>query len=175
MRSRLVRAGASLREKNARQFSQGPRGKEYAVRVSDFMQQVILPPLYGTHTRLPLQSAHDLAVKNTFSLLFSTTLELYCNDADVCNMREQHVYGAAEKAVWKHAMGPDRWQIPAVIEELKAKAKSEGLWNLWMAPYLTAPVSRCKNMRHWQKLWALYPGHRRSSTVRLPTPETWKF
>ena len=51
-------------------------------------------------------------------------------------MREQHVYGAAEKAVWKHAMGPDRWQIPAVIEELKAKAKSEGLWNLWMAPYL---------------------------------------
>jgi hypothetical protein len=44
MRSRIVRAGASLREKNARHFSQGPRGKEYAVRVSDFMQQVFLLP-----------------------------------------------------------------------------------------------------------------------------------
>lgn len=54
----------------------------------------------------------------------------------VNDFMQQHVYGEAEAAVWKHAMGPDRWQIPPVIESLKAKAKSEGLWNLWMAPYL---------------------------------------
>jgi len=48
----------------------------------------------------------------------------------------QNVYGAADAAVWKHAMSDERWKIPPVIEELKAKAKSQGLWNLWMAPYL---------------------------------------
>jgi acyl-CoA dehydrogenase len=58
------------------------------------------------------------------------------DDAEARGVWGQHVYGSAETAVWKHAMGPDRWQIPAVIEELKAKAKKEGLWNLWMAPYL---------------------------------------
>jgi hypothetical protein len=74
MRSRLVRAGASLREKNARQFSQGPRGKEYAVRVSDFMQQVLLPPLYGTYTRLPSPiGARPGSQKHLFPLMLNHT------------------------------------------------------------------------------------------------------
>ena len=44
------------------------------------------------------------------------------DDAEARGVWGQHVYGSAETAVWKHAMGPDRWQIPAVIEELKANA-----------------------------------------------------
>lgn len=45
-------------------------------------------------------------------------------------MRE-HVY-TAEDAVRKLiARSQNRWVIPDIIEDLKAKARSEGLWNLW--------------------------------------------
>ncbi|MBX7500857.1 acyl-CoA dehydrogenase family protein [Qipengyuania sp. YG27] len=46
-----------------------------------------------------------------------------------------HVY-RAEDAYHAHARqeGAARWQIPPVIEELKARAYQEGLWNLFLPP-----------------------------------------
>jgi hypothetical protein len=29
-------------------------------------------------------------------------------------------------------MGSERWTVPAVLEDLKVKARKEGLWNLWV-------------------------------------------
>lgn len=48
---------------------------------------------------------------------------------------QDHVY-PAEDAYGAHMKktGSDRWQVPAIIEELKARAYSEGLWNLFLPP-----------------------------------------
>ena len=30
------------------------------------------------------------------------------------------------------AFGADRWQVPAILDELKAKAREQGLWNMFL-------------------------------------------
>ena len=32
----------------------------------------------------------------------------------------------------QHAAQSERWETPSVMEELKAKARERGLWNLWL-------------------------------------------
>jgi len=54
-------------------------------------------------------------------------------------MRE-HVY-PAEDVFEAHAVGPDRWTVHPLMEQLKAKAKAAGLWNLWLPAPLAAKVS----------------------------------
>ena len=44
---------------------------------------------------------------------------------------EQHIY-PNEARYNAHVYGPDRWQAAPVIEELKPKARAEGLWNLFL-------------------------------------------
>ena len=45
---------------------------------------------------------------------------------------EEHVYPNEATFERQLAEGKTRWQIPPVLEELKAKAKSRGLWNLFL-------------------------------------------
>ena len=45
---------------------------------------------------------------------------------------EEHVYPAEPEYEAFVASAADRWTIPPVMEELKAKAKGEGLWNLFV-------------------------------------------
>ena len=42
-----------------------------------------------------------------------------------------HVY-KAEEALEAHAETSERWSVHSTVEELKAKAKLAGLWNLWL-------------------------------------------
>ncbi len=51
--------------------------------------------------------------------------------ARVSAFMEEHVYPNEQRYAEEVADG-DRWQPTAVIEELKAKAKAEGLWNLFL-------------------------------------------
>ena len=45
---------------------------------------------------------------------------------------EAHVYGSEKLFNQQLDEGNTRWKIPPIMEELKAKAKSEGLWNLFL-------------------------------------------
>jgi alkylation response protein AidB-like acyl-CoA dehydrogenase len=58
-----------------------------------------------------------------------------CKDylARISDFMERHVYEGAETYERQHAaFGPEgRWKVPPVIDELKEKAKAEGLWNLF--------------------------------------------
>ncbi len=48
---------------------------------------------------------------------------------------DAEVYPAADTyRAQMAAFGSDRWQIPAVLAPLKAKAKAQGLWNLFLTP-----------------------------------------
>src|SRR3954449_2015667 len=44
---------------------------------------------------------------------------------------EEHVYPAEDVFERQLAELPSRWHVPPVMEELKAKAKAQGLWNLF--------------------------------------------
>src|SRR5205814_7793342 len=50
----------------------------------------------------------------------------------VSEFMEKHVYPA--EAVYKRELdeAKDRWDVPPVMNELKAKAKSAGLWNMFL-------------------------------------------
>jgi acyl-CoA dehydrogenase len=45
---------------------------------------------------------------------------------------DEHVYPNEKTYHEQHAAFADRWTIPPIIEQLKAKARAAGLWNLWL-------------------------------------------
>jgi acyl-CoA dehydrogenase len=45
---------------------------------------------------------------------------------------DEHIYPNEKKFYQQHDALKDRWQIPPLMEELKAKAKAAGLWNLFL-------------------------------------------
>jgi len=45
---------------------------------------------------------------------------------------DEHIYPNEEAYYAQHAAQSDRWQTPALMEELKEKAREAGLWNLFL-------------------------------------------
>ncbi len=63
-----------------------------------------------------------------------TERERHWRDRIVAFM-DRHVYPSVETyQAQMEGFGHDRWKVIPVLEELKAKAKSEGLWNLFLPP-----------------------------------------
>ncbi len=76
----------------------------------------------------------------------------------VSQFMEAHVHPNEQTFEDQLNSGPDRWQIPPVLEEIKEKAKAAGLWNLFLpeSEYgygLTnleyAPLSEIMGRVHW--------------------------
>jgi acyl-CoA dehydrogenase len=63
---------------------------------------------------------------------FSYSEEQRALQARLATFMDEHVYPA--EAVYDEQMGDgdSRWQLPAVMEELKARAREAGLWNLFL-------------------------------------------
>src|SRR6266480_52007 len=53
-------------------------------------------------------------------------------EAQVRAFMEREIYPAEAVFERQLAEAPSRWQIPPIVEELKAKARAAGLWNLFL-------------------------------------------
>jgi acyl-CoA dehydrogenase len=51
---------------------------------------------------------------------------------EVTEFMAEHVYPAEAAFAGQHAAQADRWRNPPIMEELKARAKAAGLWNLFL-------------------------------------------
>ena len=89
---------------------------------------------------------------------------------------EEHVYPNEDKLHPEHE-GAARWrEIPPILDELKAKARDAGLWNLFL------PESELRRRPHQpriraalRKSWAARPVAPGSlQLLARPTPATWK-
>ena len=87
---------------------------------------------------------------------------------------QSHVLPANQEfhATWARGEYP-----VGLLDRLKARAFSEGLWNMFM-PELgdDDPGTRLTNLEYapLAEIMAACPGRPRSSTARRPIPETWK-
>ena len=50
--------------------------------------------------------------------------------AQLSEFMDEHIY--PNEKTFQEQLAQNRWQPPAIIEELKEKAKSAGLWNLFL-------------------------------------------
>jgi len=85
----------------------------------------------------------------------------------------EHIY-PNEEELFAQVNEGDRWQPVPLLEELKAKARATGLWNLFLPESHTAPGSPTSNTRRFAKSWAALPGRRRCSIARRRIPAIWK-
>ena len=86
----------------------------------------------------------------------------------------EHVY-PNEQALFETADNQaDRWEPLALLQELKAKAKAQGLWNLFLAESkLGAGLTNLEYAPLAEIMGRSHVG-RRYSTAPRPTPATWR-
>jgi acyl-CoA dehydrogenase len=80
----------------------------------------------------PLRYGRDDRELKGQEMLFPLSARVEDLRKRVTAFMEEHVYPAED--VYEEQLNslPSRWHVPPVMEELKAKAKAEGLWNLFL-------------------------------------------
>nr|XP_036870444.1 acyl-CoA dehydrogenase family member 10 isoform X2 [Manis javanica] len=115
-----------------------PSGRSYHTRAGP--QSLLSTP--GTRSYIPFTESSP-AHTSKGALVFSpeglspTVKELYQR---LKRFMEQHVY-PAEPELQSHQASAERWTPSLLVEELKEKAKAEGLWNLFL-PLETDPEKK---------------------------------
>jgi acyl-CoA dehydrogenase len=89
---------------------------------------------------------------------------------------DQHIYpneAAFDAEVEANRKKSNVWQPTKVIDELKEKAKAEGLWNLFLPESKFGAGLTNLEYAPLCEIMGRSPIAPRSSTARLPTPATW--
>ena len=73
--------------------------------------------------------------------------------ARVSAFMEAHIYPNEKLFDQQLDEGDTRWQIPPIMEELKAKAKADGLWNMFCQIANEGLVFPILSMLLFVKLW----------------------
>ena len=75
------------------------------------------------------------------------------------------------------AFGENRWQIPQILEDLKEKAKAEGLWNFFLPGYEGEFGTGLSNFEysHLAEKMGAVGMHPKYLIALLPIQATWKF
>ena len=108
------------------------------------------------------------------SAIFQLSAKAADLKARVERFMDEHIY-PNEAALFHTAdTQPDRWEPLALLQELKEKAKAQGLWNLFLPDSEHGAGLPTSNTRRWPKSWAARIGARRCSTAPRPTPATWR-
>ena len=85
----------------------------------------------------------------------------------------EHIYPNEEELFAQVDKG-DRWEPVPLMESLKAKARTAGLWNLFLPESGYGAGLTNLDMRRFAKSWAALPGRPRRSTAQHQTPAIWK-
>ncbi|WP_278257534.1 hypothetical protein [Nocardioides convexus] len=85
----------------------------------------------------------------------------------------EEVFPAEESyARYREEQGPEDHTVPPVVEELKAKARERGLWNLFLPSDSGLTQAGVRHDRRGSPGGA-WRSRRRRSTARRRTPATW--
>ena len=108
---------------------------------------------------------------------FAYTDKVKALQAKVQRFMDEHVYPNEQRRheeVEANRAKGNAWVPLALVEELKPKARAQGLWNLFWPKTRTAASSPTWSTRRCARSWAACTGRRRCSTAPRRTPATWK-
>ncbi|CAM5326843.1 hypothetical protein SSTU70S_04727 [Stutzerimonas stutzeri] len=86
---------------------------------------------------------------------------------------DAHVY-PAEKVFYQQVAEGNRWQPTAIVEELKAKARAEGLWNLFLPDSELGFGLTNLEYAPLAEIMGSWVSAQRPSTVPRRIPATWR-
>ncbi len=75
---------------------------------------------------------HTLTIPGGLPMEFEYSKKTKMYMEQVTDFMGKHIYPAEPVFHEQLNQGPTRWQVPPVMEELKAKARERGLWNLFL-------------------------------------------
>src|SRR5499425_2324914 len=78
--------------------------------------------LFRPHTHIPGEASMEFE--------YSKKTKMYMEQ--LTDFMSKHIYAAEPIFHEQLNSGPTRWQVPPIMEELKAKARERGLWNLFL-------------------------------------------
>ena len=92
----------------------------------------------------------------------------------VADFMAAYIYPNEAELFAAPAMSGDRWQVPALLEEIKEKARAAGLWNLFLPDSAFGAGLTNSEYAPLAESWGVRLSHRRRSIARRRIRATWK-